>query len=123
MIEEPQKDVNLAHAAAEDFQEIAKTMGDAPVAPAHGIAAMALSMAMKYHDISTIKDGAMYQAYKMEGRNMTTIHLDHVLETAERLEMWLLGASERIAKIVVEAIEFKIEDDKEDQPTDQATTP
>lgn len=36
---------------------------DAPVAPGVAIASIALNMAMKYHDISTVKDGAMYQQY------------------------------------------------------------
>lgn len=114
MIEESQKDVNLAHAAAEEFREVADTLGNAPISAPRGIAAMALSMAMKYHDVATIKDGVMYQQMKMEGKNIMPIHLDHVLETAERLEMWLVGADERFAKMIVEAIEFKIEDDKPD---------
>jgi hypothetical protein len=89
---------------AEQFGELAKHMKDTPVAPAHGIAAIALSMAMKYHDIATVQDGALYQQLKLEGRNLNPIHLDQVLDTAVRIEAWLLGASERIAKIVVDAI-------------------
>lgn len=74
------------------------------VAPAVGIAALALNFALKYHDISTIKDGAMYQQYKLEGRNLRELHLDHVFETAMQFEEHLLTASDRIAKIVVDAI-------------------
>ncbi len=80
---------------------------DAPLAPSHGIAAMALSMALKYHDIAIIKDGTMYQQYKLEGRNMREIHLDIVFETAMQMESWLIGSSDRIAKIVVDAINFE----------------
>lgn len=97
---------------AAPFKEIADNMGDAPVAPAHGIAAIALSMAMKYHDFSTVKDGALYQQYKLEGKNMTPIHLDMVFDTAIQIERHLLASSERIAKIVVDAIESKIGDDE-----------
>jgi hypothetical protein len=86
------------------IQEIADHSPSTPIAPATGIAAMALNMALKYHDINTVQDGALYQQYKLEGRNMRSLHLDHVFETAIRMEMHLLGASERIAKIVVEAV-------------------
>jgi hypothetical protein len=89
--------------AGDPFKAI-EAIGDTKVAPAHGIAAVALSLAMKYHDIATIKDGVMYQQYKMEGRNIREIHLDHVFETAIKIEAFLLGASERIASLVVDAI-------------------
>lgn len=75
-------------------------MGDSPVAPAHGIAAIALTMALKYHDINTVQDGALYQQYKLEGRNMRGLCLDMVFETAIRIEQHLLGSSERIAKMI-----------------------
>ena len=104
---------------AKPFQELAPHLGDTPVAPAHGIASIALSMAMKYHDISVIKDGALYQQYKLEGRNIQTLHLDHVFETATRIERWLLASSDRIAKVVVEAIA----DLPEDEATPSETAP
>jgi len=75
-----------------------------PVSPATGIAALALNLALKYHDINTVQDGVLYQQYKLEGKNLPPLHLDHVFETAIRMETFLLGASERIATIVVEAI-------------------
>lgn len=78
---------------------------DAPIAPAHGIAAVALTLALKYHDINTVQDGALYQQYKLEGKNMNPFHLDHVFETAERMELWLLASSERIAKVIVDAVD------------------
>jgi hypothetical protein len=77
---------------------------DTTIAPAVGIAAIALNMALKYHDINTIQDGALYQQYKLEGRNIGSLHLDHVFDTAIRMEKYLLGASERIAKVVIDAI-------------------
>lgn len=85
------------------FQEL-EPLKDAPIATAHGIAALALNMALQYHDIATIKDGTMYQQYKMEGRNMRELHLDMVFETAIKMEVHLLGASARIAELVVDAL-------------------
>ena len=87
----------------DDFKDL-EPLKDTPIAPAHGIAAIALNMALKYHDINTVQDGLLYQQYKLEGRNMTNLHLDAVFETAIRMEAFLLGASERIASIVVDAI-------------------
>ena len=75
-----------------------------PVAPAHGIAAVALTLALRYHDIATVQDGALYQQYKLEGKNMHPFHLDMVFETAMKMEAYLLGSSERIAQLVVDAI-------------------
>lgn len=95
---------------AQPFRELVPHLGETPVAPAHGIAAIALSMAVKYHDINTVQDGALYQQYKLEGKNMTPLHLDHVFETAIRMEAHLLGASSRIAKLVVDALEAGVED-------------
>lgn len=97
-----------------EMMEDAKTLepiADKPLAPAHAIAAMALNMAIKYHDMSIVKDGAMYQQYKLEGKNLTPLQLDMVFETAIQMEKFLLGASERIAKIVVDALEDSIRDE------------
>ncbi len=115
------QEVNLGAAAAEQLGEVTDHLGNAPVAPAHGIAALALSMALKYHDIATIQDGTMYQQYKMEGRNIEALHLDMVFETAMRMEAYLLGASERIAKMVVDAITFKVGDDENIDDADNST--
>ena len=88
---------------------------DAPLAPAHGIAAIALNMAMKYHDIQMVKEGALYQQYKLEGKNLRPLHLDEVFETATKIEMFLLGSSNRIAKMIVEALEFGAEEKREEE--------
>lgn len=77
---------------------------DTPIPTAQGIAAIALHMALKYHDLQMVKDGALYQQYKLEGKNITPLHLDMVFETATKFEAHLLGASERIAKLVIDAI-------------------
>lgn len=96
--------------AGADFEGL-EPLKDTPVAPAHGIAAIALNMAMKYHDICTVKDGAMYQQYKLEGKNLREINIDNVFETAIKIEAWLIGASDRIAKIVIDVLETAVEDE------------
>ena len=88
----------------DEFKEL-EPIKDAPLATSHGIAAIALNMAMKYHDIVMVKDGAMYQQYKLEGKNFRELHLDMVFETAIQIEAHLLASSERIAKLIVDAIE------------------
>ena len=89
-----------------ELAELKDLAPNTPVGAAHGIAAIALSMAMKYHDIGMIKDGVLYQQYKLEGRNLQPLHLDMVFETAIKIEMHLLGASQRIAQVVIEAIAY-----------------
>lgn len=95
----------------DELKALEPAMGNTAVAPAHGIAAIALSMAMKYHDMNMVHDGALYQQYKLEGRNMREINLDAVFETAIRIEMHLLAASDRIAKVVVDALAVAVDDD------------
>jgi hypothetical protein len=100
-----------------------EAIGDTKVAPAHGIAALALNFALKYHDINTVQDGQLYQQYKLEGKNMTPLHLDMVFETAIRMEAHLLGASSRIADIVVEALEAGVaEHEAEPKPEPKGET-
>lgn len=95
---------------SEPIMDIAPMVGNAPIAPSHGIAAIALSMSMKYHDIATVQDGMLYQQYKLEGKNMTPLDLDMIFETAIKIEAFLLGSSARIAKLVVDAITDGVED-------------
>ena len=104
----------------DELKDLAKISGNTSVAPAHGIAAIALSMSMKFHDINTVQDGTLYQQYKLEGKNMSPLHLDMVLDTATRIEQWLLGASERIAKIVVDALALEVTDDDAEEPEAEA---
>lgn len=105
-------DEKLAAAGLGDLEPVK----EAPIAPAQAIAAVALSMAMKYHDITTVQDGTLYQQYKLEGKNLDPLHLDMVFETAMRIEAHLLAASDRIAKIVVDAVTDAVikEDDSGD---------
>ena len=106
-----------ASAIAAPFKELEGPLGKTPVAPAHAVAAIALTMALKYHDIATVQDGALYQQYKLEGRNMVNLHLDMVFETAILMEAHLLGSSARIAKLIVDAIAVNLdEEDGEHDP-------
>jgi hypothetical protein len=100
---------------SEDDMKGLEPIGDTPIAPAHGIAAVALNMAIRYHDMGMIKDGAMYQQYKLEGRNITTIALADVFDTAMKMEAFLLGSSERIATLVVDAITAEEKEGGDDQ--------
>lgn len=93
---------------------------DTPIAPAHGIAALALNMAIRYHDMGMVKDGALYQQYKLEGRNIRELHLDTVFETAIQMEKYLFGASERIAKVIVDALEISIDERDKTEPEGSA---
>lgn len=77
---------------------------DTLIPSAVGIGAIALNMAMKYHDFTIIKDGMMYQQKKLEGANIVPLHLDMVFETAIRIEQHLLGTSSRIATAVQDVL-------------------
>lgn len=93
---------------------------EAPLATAHAVAALALNMALKYHDIATVQDGTLYQQYKLEGKNFRELHLNDVFETAILMEMHLMGSSQRIAKLVVDAIAFIPEEDEDHAGQDGA---
>ncbi len=99
-------------AEMDDLAKDLEPIGSTPVAPAHGIAAIALNMSIKYHGISTIQDGTLYQQYKLEGRNLRELNLNEVFETAMKMEAYLLGASDRIAKVIVDALAVGIEEDE-----------
>ena len=90
---------------------------DTPIPPAIGIGALALNFALKYYDIGTVQDGTLYQQLKLEGRNLPQLHLDMVFETARRMEQHLLATSDRIAAIVIDALEYgAAHDDPEPEP-------
>ena len=92
--------------SAQPHQEV----GDAPVSPQVGIAALALNFAVKYADIITVQDGALYQQYKLEGKNMHTLHLDEVFYYATQIERHLLQAPSRLALAVLEAVAEDIDE-------------
>lgn len=92
-----------------DFKAL-EPVGNAPLGTAQAVAAIALNFALKYHDISTVQDGVLYQQYKMEGRNFRELQLAEVFETAIQMEAHLMGASDRIAGLVIDAIKAGVED-------------
>lgn len=85
------------------------------IGPMIGVAAIALNMALKYHDIATVQDGTLYQQYKLEGRNMCELHLDIVFETAMQIEEHLISANKRVAMLMVAAC---LPDDSEAEVTE-----
>lgn len=86
----------------EFIKDMPEQLKDAPISPEVGMAAIALNFALKYHDINTVQDGALYQQYKLEGRNMHGLHLDMVFETAMQIERHLLQTPSRLAVAVLE---------------------
>lgn len=90
-----------------DPRDLAKELGpaaDAPIGPWVGVASIALNMAIKYHDINTVQDGALYQQYKLEGRNMRSLHIDMVFETAMQIEKHLIRSHKRIAVALLDQL-------------------
>ncbi len=87
---------------------------DAQMSPGVALGAVALNMAMKYHQMQMIPDGLTYQQYKMEGRNIREIGLVDVFETAMQIEVHLMGSSERIAAVIFDVISAP--DDEEEIP-------
>lgn len=49
----------------------------------------ALIMAIKYHTETIIKDGTLYNAMKMDGKNFTATSVDQVLVIASRMERYI----------------------------------
>ena len=85
-----------------DFGDRPEEMNDVRVSPQMGGAALAMNFALKYHDLTTIQEGSLYQQYKLEGRNMRELHLDDVIYTATQIEKHLLFAPNRLALAVLE---------------------
>jgi hypothetical protein len=103
-----------------DPREFAHELGpaaDAKIGPFIGVASIALNMAMKYHDISTVQDGALYQQYKLEGKNMTALHIDHVFETAIQIEEHLIRANKRVAAVMLSSL---VEMDEAEDPAESS---
>lgn len=109
----------------EDMTKDLEDLKDTPVGPAVGMASIALNLAMKYHDMQMVSDGTLYQQYKLEGRNMTTIGLADVFETAIQIEKHLMGSRERIAKFIAAAFEIEVEDEPDGEASGEPvdTTP
>ena len=89
---------------ANELLDLTKDTGDFRVSPAVGIASIALTMAMKYHDINTVQDGTLYQQYKLEGKNLNDLTIHDVFDTARLIEAHMLASSDRIAGIIIDAL-------------------
>ncbi len=103
--------------ATDEVNALAEAVPGAAVAVPQGVAAIALTMAMKYHDMSMIKDGQLYQQYKLEGRNIRNIELSDVFETAIQIERHLMAANERVSAWMLEALEVAITEADADDAT------
>lgn len=103
----------------ENPQEFAKELGpaaNAEIGPMIGVASIALNMAMKYHDINTVHDGALYQQYKLEGKNLPPLHLDMVFETAIQIERHLVGGNKRVTALLLNELDKIVSEDGNETP-------
>ncbi len=88
------------------------------------IATVALNMALKWHDTSVIKDGTMYQQLRMEGKEIRSLCLDHVFDTAKLFERHIMEASGRLTELTMETIngvlnDLRVEREETDEPLDE----
>lgn len=109
-MEQAEQPKSMQFAASDALEGMPDEVKDAAIGPMMGVAAIALNMAMKYHDISMIQDGQLYQQYKLEGRNMVPLHLDMVFHTAVQIEAHLVAANKRVAMLFVAATMEELED-------------
>lgn len=79
--------------------------GDTPISPAQGVAAIAMNFALKYADVSVIKDGVMYQQRKMEGANIAPIDLEYVFDVAKQIERHLVLSERRVQALLLEMLD------------------
>jgi plasmid maintenance system antidote protein VapI len=86
---------------------------DLPINPMVGIGAIALNMAINYLDMTVVKDGQLYQQLKIEGKEIKGVSLETAFHYAKQIERHLMGTSDRIAGIVLDAISHGIASDEE----------
>ena len=79
-------------------------IADQPMSAAHGVAAVALGMALRYYDTSTVQEGGLYQQLKLEGRNIQALHPDMVLDLAKHFERHIMEAPNRLSEMVIDAV-------------------
>lgn len=80
-------------------------LADTKVSPYIGIAALALNMALKWHDMRLIKDGTLYQQIKLENKPIHEIDMSDILETAHQFEKHLMMSPGRLAKVVLDVVD------------------
>lgn len=97
------------HDAADNLLEIPE-IKDAPMSTATAISSIALNFALKYWDLNMVRDGTLYQAYKLEGRTLEGLSLAQVFDTARQIEEHILGAPGRLSELVVEVVREVLEE-------------
>lgn len=105
------------------LEGLPEAVRELPVPPNIGLATIALNFALKYHDTTIVKDGALYQQYKLEGKNMRDLHLDEVFWTASQIEKHLLDTPSRLALMVLETVAKDIDEALEDGPHPESESP
>jgi hypothetical protein len=95
---------------------------DSKITTQMGVAAIALNIAMRYHDTNVVKDGALYQQYKLEGKNLQPLMLDHVLETAIKIEKHLLESHSRMALMLIESVAGDVMDVIEESKSEKESS-
>ena len=110
---------SIKFAPADAMAGMPEEVQDAQIGPMVGVAAIALNMALKYHDTTIVDDGVLYQQYKMEGRNMVPLHLDMVFATAMQIEEHLIKANRRVTRLMVLACLPEEEQDSEPDKTSE----
>jgi hypothetical protein len=130
--DEVSEEVHLELGEGENLmQELGEIAPDLPMSAAHGISAMAMTLALKYWDINTIQEGALYQQYKLEGKNPAGLHMDMVIHTAIQIEAHIIAAPTRLTAMferdLVGAVQevlktaFSDEDSGEAEQTQEAS--
>lgn len=78
-------------------------VSSAPLGLTHeeGIRATALAMAVRYHGDTIVKDGQMYQQFKLEGKNMQPTAPLLILQIAMDFERYLRGDYAALADQIV----------------------
>ena len=92
-----------------DMSEVLPPDAKVQLSSGTAIAALGLSMALRYHDINTVQDGTLYQQYKLEGKDMHGLHIEHVLETAKIFEAHILSAPNRMSDQIMGALLTSLE--------------
>lgn len=92
-----------------EIAALAKHLPDAPMPPHIGVSAIALQMAMSYHGINMVQDGALYQQYKIEGREMVPLSLQMVFDTAKQIEEHLVNGGGRITDLLLNSFMDAVE--------------
>lgn len=76
---------------------------DIPLSPATAISSVALNMALNWFNTTIVKDGAMYQQLKLEGKTIEGVRLSDVFDVAKQFEEYIIRAPDRLAAMILDA--------------------